>query len=346
MTVRQRGDAWQAIVIKKQGGKIIHQEARTFVDANPKRAERLARQWEADAKAKLRQVGVPQRALRTTTLGELLRSYKEKVEQVRPLGQTLQYEIEQLAAEFDALPIGEATAESFTKFAMRRRAAGTGGVTVLHNLSTLRSVLNAAKPMFGLEVSGEPVSNAIAALTRIGAVTKSEARTRRPTPAELEALDAEFKRIAPYPSTVIPMDTIVKLCIGLPRRIGELTYMKWVDYSNGIVILRDTKHPTKPRTETVPVPAAGREIIKNLPVIDERILPYKADSISAAFQRACSRLGIQDLHLHDLRHEGITRLFEAGLQIPEVALVSGHLSWNMLRRYTNLRPETVREKMN
>jgi len=35
-------------------------------------------------------------------------------------------------------------------------------------------------------------------------------------------------------------------------------------------------------------------------------------------------LKIEDLHFHDLRHEGTSRLFEAGLTIEKVALVTGH----------------------
>lgn len=60
---------------------------------------------------------------------------------------------------------------------------------------------------------------------------------------------------------------------------------------------------------------------------NERILPYNSESVSPAFDRACERLGIIDLHLHDLRHEGICRLFEQGLQIQEVSMISGHMSW-------------------
>lgn len=58
-----------------------------------------------------------------------------------------------------------------------------------------------------------------------------------------------------------------------------------------------------------------------------------------AFTRACKDLGIVDLHLHDLRHEGTSRLFETGFQIPQAALVTGHRDWKMLRRYIHLRPE-------
>lgn len=59
--------------------------------------------------------------------------------------------------------------------------------------------------------------------------------------------------------------------------------------------------------------------------------------MSAAFTRACKLLGIDDLHLHDMRHEGTSRLFEMGLTIPRVAAVTGHRSRASLQRYTHLR---------
>ena len=42
----------------------------------------------------------------------------------------------------------------------------------------------------------------------------------------------------------------------------------------------------------------------------------------------------------------ISRLFEQGLQIQEVAVISGHLSWNMLKRYTHLGRSAILEKLN
>jgi site-specific recombinase XerD len=42
-----------------------------------------------------------------------------------------------------------------------------------------------------------------------------------------------------------------------------------------------------------------------------------------------------------LRHEGTSRLFEAGFSIEQVALITGHKDWKMLRRYTHLKPETL-----
>lgn len=46
----------------------------------------------------------------------------------------------------------------------------------------------------------------------------------------------------------------------------------------------------------------------------------------------------------DRRHDGISRLFELGFAIQEVALISGHKDWKMLRRYTHLRPQRLIER--
>lgn len=57
------------------------------------------------------------------------------------------------------------------------------------------------------------------------------------------------------------------------------------------------------------------------------------------------RAGIPDLRFHDLRHEAVSRLFEAGLSVPEVAMVSGHRTPAMLFRYTHPKAEEVAKKL-
>jgi integrase len=48
-------------------------------------------------------------------------------------------------------------------------------------------------------------------------------------------------------------------------------------------------------------------------------------------------LGIEDLHFHDLRHEGCTRLAEQSFTIPEIQKVSLHDSWGSLQRYVSVK---------
>ena len=45
----------------------------------------------------------------------------------------------------------------------------------------------------------------------------------------------------------------------------------------------------------------------------------------------------EEVVFHCLRHDGVSRLFERGRTIPQVASVSGHKSWQSLSRYTHLR---------
>jgi integrase len=75
------------------------------------------------------------------------------------------------------------------------------------------------------------------------------------------------------------------------------------------------------------------------------VFPVKEDAVNLAWQRLRSKAGVEGLRLHDLRHEAVSRFFEYGLSIPEVALISGHRDLRMLNRYTHLRPETVAEKL-
>lgn len=341
-TVRQRGTTWQSMVRIKKAGTIVHQESRTF------ETEKLALDWGKRLEARIRRDGVPTRQLDEQTLGGLLVRHGEVLAGIKPLRRQMEHELAQLSKEFISVRLSSITSATFTKFALKRAKEGAGPATVKHNLATIRSILNAAKPMFGLDIDGSVVSEALTALSRMGLASSSNTRTRRVSDEELARLDVEFKRIAAHPSTLIPMATYLALAVALPRRREELLTMLWTDFDPkaGTVLLRDTKNPTKVRDELIPVPRAAVAIIQGLPVIDARILPYNPESVSAAFQRACIRLKIQDIHMHDLRHEGISRLFEAGLDIPEVALISGHTSWNMLRRYTHLKPSQVLDKLN
>lgn len=49
--------------------------------------------------------------------------------------------------------------------------------------------------------------------------------------------------------------------------------------------------------------------------------PHRANVIGARF--------------HDLRHEATSRLFEKGLNVMEVAAITGHKTLDMLKRYTH-----------
>ena len=47
----------------------------------------------------------------------------------------------------------------------------------------------------------------------------------------------------------------------------------------------------------------------------------------------------------DLRHEATSRFFERGLNVMEVAAITGHKDLRMLQRYTHLRAEDLALKL-
>ena len=346
LTIRQRANGnWQAIVRVKRGGQIVYTESQTF---EGDKAEQRAREWGERTDKHVATQGVSARIKRRIKLSELIGDYCKARGEARPLGRTVLGALERFSDAMGSLQLEELTSEAFVEFARARHRGGASPSTIMRDLAVARSALEAAKPMFGIEITGAPISEAIKALSKTGHVGPSDQRTRRPSADELEALDREFARVEAYPQTLVPMRVIVPLAIALPRRLGELCGeggMRWEDYNQKIMVLRDTKHPKKLRTERVPVPPAARKIIDALPKIDARILPYRSGTVGQAFERACERLKIEDLRFHDLRHEGICRLFEQGLGIPEVSMISGHLSWQSLKRYTHLQPENVLEKL-
>ena len=125
----------------------------------------------------------------------------------------------------------------------------------------------------------------------------------------------------------------------MPRATAQIVTIRWADLDKDRILVRDMKHPNEKSGNHVwcdLVPEAV-SYIESMPKVDERIFPFTSEAVSASFTRACKKLGIEDLHFHDLRHDGVSRLFEMGKTIPQAASVSGHRSWQNLKRYTHLR---------
>jgi integrase len=79
--------------------------------------------------------------------------------------------------------------------------------------------------------------------------------------------------------------------------------------------------------------------------LERLVFPITANAFRLAWERVKRRAGVVDLRFHDLRHEAISRFFELGLSVPEVALISGHKDSRMLFRYTHLRATDVAKKL-
>jgi integrase len=153
----------------------------------------------------------------------------------------------------------------------------------------------------------------------------------------------------------LPMSRIIKFAIATAMRQEEICRVVWDDYlpRTKMLVIRDRKDPRNKAGNDQKIPLLAASGFDAVAMIEEqselrrnteqRIFPYNSRSVGSAFRRACVKLAIIDLHFHDLRHEGTSRLFELGLRIEQAALVSGHKDWKMLKRYTHLRPESIHD---
>lgn len=270
------------------------------------------------------------------TIGQLIETYRRLRSKTRPIldTSTEHYTLKQLAANLGALVAVDMTVDDLLGWALRRSDDGAGAYTVNCDLSKLSTVLRYA---------GDGLPDVIGAarpkLSYLGLIGGGGKRERRPTEDELERLFAHFA--AQHGQKYVDA---MEFAIETAMRRGEVCEIRFADIDHAkrlVKVMR--KHPRKGKTlEWVPLLPRAWEIVQSRqPEGDDRIFPIHPQTLSKYFTEACKTLGIPDLHWHDLRHEGTSALFEAGLPIEKVALVTGHKSWANLRRYTNLKPESL-----
>jgi integrase len=239
------------------------------------------------------------------------------------------------------------TRERLIQFGKDRAKEGAGRVTLSADVCYIKLIIMHAAAVHGTDVKVEPVDLARIALKRLGFVGKSRERDQRPTADEIRRLLDYFDA---HRRLLMPIGRIVRFAIASAMRQEEICRIHWneVDPTSRVVIVHDRKDPREKIGNDQLVPLLDLTGFDALHLVQEqrrlwprgeRIFAYNSRSVGAAFRRACKELKIKDLHFHDLRHEATSRLFEAGLSIEQVALVTGHRDWKMLKRYTHLRPE-------
>ena len=260
--------------------------------------------------------------------------------------------LEALKITLGGYRLEEMTRSTLIDYGKKRAKQGAGPATLAVDFSFIGTLMTHAAAVHGISVFPEQVKLARVALVRLGLVGNASERDRRPAQRELDDLIKYFDE---KPRQLIPMSRIIRFAVATALRQEEICKITWddVDIPNRIVTIRDRKDPRKKDGNHQRVPMLNLtgydawEVLLEQRIVTRgkgRVFPHHHKSAGTSFQRACKALKINDLHFHDLRHEATSRLFEAGLTIERVALVTGHKDWKMLRRYTNLRPESLHPK--
>lgn len=214
----------------------------------------------------------------------------------------------------------------------RDRRLRSGPRACAYDLVIIRHALNLAFREWGYPLGSNPVD-------KVSKPKTAPARERRLSGEEYERLELATKR-----GKVRYLWPLINLAIETGMRAGELMALKWCDinWERRTAFLPTTKNGL-PRT--VPLSARAIKWLTALSNSGENVVPASRVAVRQAWDRLLRRASIEDLRFHDLRHEAVSRLFEMGLSVPEVALVSGHKDYRMLARYTHLRAEDVAAKL-
>ncbi len=267
----------------------------------------------------------------------------------RAIPRSKRFVLESLRRELGDLAIGRLNRERLIAYGKKRAGEGAGPATIAIDFSYLHTVMTHAAAIHGVAVSTEQLALARKALARLGLIGKPQERDRRPSQEELDHITAFLDG---NPRQSIPAGRIVRFAVATAMRADEICQLRWsdVDHKKSMVLVRNRKDPRHKDGNNQNIPLLDAGGYDPVALLHEqgritgdnvRIFPYCAKSLGTAFRRACRSLKIEGLRFHDLRHEATSRLFEAGFAIQQVALVTGHKDWKQLRRYTNLRPESL-----
>ncbi|WP_439889362.1 tyrosine-type recombinase/integrase [Pseudomonas sp. MBLB4123] len=343
-TIRARKSAdgslrYTAQIRIKKNGMQVYQESQTFA------RKQAAQAWAKRREAELDEPGAIERASRSgTTVASMIETYLEEYGKARSIGKTKKATLEAIAktylGEYEDRQVGAQVLVDYALWRMSKEGGGVLPQTAGNDLAHLGAVLSIARPAWGCEIDPHAMADARKVLTKLGYRLKSRERDRRPALNELNLIFAEFERVLEARPTSINMLKVSCFAIFSTRRQDEICRIRWddLDESRQSVMVRDMKNPGDKIGNNVwcHLPDEAWAIVQSMPRLCSEIFPYNSESVSTAWSRACERAGIRDLHFHDLRHDGVSRLFQMGWDIPRVASVSGHRDWNSLRRYTHL----------
>ena len=274
------------------------------------------------------------RDLKHLTLRDLLTRYRVEITPKKRSADKEAYRVDRLLRHpLAALRLTHLSPRHFVTF-REERLRKVGPQTVRHDLNLLGHVLAVAIAEWSIPIGSNPVS-------LISKPVPPRSRNRRLQEGELQRIEAAAAN-DPRRDYLPPL---VTMAVETGMRKGELLALKWTDInlSHCLASVREAKNGC-PRT--VPLSRRAKQALKERErAATESVFPVSVPALRFHWDRLMKRAAIDDLHFHDLRHEAISRFFEKGLSLPEVALISGHRDYKMLFRYTHLRAADLVKKL-
>jgi integrase len=315
-TIEKRGQFWR-VKVRRAG---LPAQTKTF--DNRTHAQQWARSVESDLD---KGIVVDRRTAQRLSLAEVLERYRREVTPTKRGSLDENLRLKAMAQRPFARSRMSALTSSLLAAYRDERLKVVSGATVNREFSVLSHAIDTARREWDVYLPTNPC-------TLVRRPPQGRPRDRRLQGDEEQRLlaacrGARNKWLVHF----------VALAIETGMRRGELLGLSWdnVDLERRTAFLLVTKNG---ESRGVPLSSRAATVLRGLPAscsgrVFGELTPL---ALRQSFNRATRRAGITGLRLHDLRHEATSRFFEKGLNVMEVASVTGHKTLQMLKRYTHL----------
>jgi integrase len=217
------------------------------------------------------------------------------------------------------------------------KSEGKSANTIRLHMALLSHLFTIARKEWGMTSLSNPVQ-----LVRMPKLP--EGRSRRLE----EDQDEEERLIASCRKTSEELADIVIVAIETGMRQNEILKMQWsmINWLKHTITLPSEITKTD-KGRVVPLSVRAEEALqrqqqrpsaaKATQKVAGQVWTYTADGMRASYNKARKRAGILGLTFHDLRHEALSKLAEAGLPITQLQAISGHKTAQMLARYSHIK---------
>ncbi|PZP48575.1 MAG: hypothetical protein DI601_00365 [Azospirillum brasilense] len=220
-----------------------------------------------------------------------------------------------------------------------RNRAGLAATTIRNEFYLVRAIYTHASTAPYADGSGGWGLQISSNLDRVKLPDPPEHRDRRLHVGEWDRLQAALEK-GPDP---LQMQVLTTVLLETACRLSEPLDLDWKDVEHleeGMSLrLRRTKNGSARR---VYLSSRARNILATLPREKGKpVFSMTRGDVEYRWKIACKAAAIEDLHMHDLRHEGLSRMAAKGMPLQHLMSQSGHRDARTLARYLNTSPAEI-----
>ena len=255
------------------------------------------------------------------SVAALFRRYAEEVSPKKPGARWECVRIRRLlrTASFTELSVSDLSYRHIAKW-RDDRLKEVAAPSVKRELALISSIFSHAIKEWHVQMREHPVA-------KVAKPVSNKPRTRR-------VLDVELERIKIITSSLTKnrryIGAAFEFAVETGLRMSELCALRPEDIhlDEGWIYVMPGKNGDDRR---VPLTQRAVEVLRGLP---GGVFPFSAAVLSTEFRRVVQKLGIEDLHFHDARHEFCSRMARV-YTVMELAKVIGHRDLKSLMVYYN-----------